>query len=157
MSRLKIGLIGGGAIAQIQYLPILTARQHEFEIGGIADLSQDLLDALGERYRIPAGRLFRDYRELLRSDVAAVVVCSSGSHAAPSIAAAGAGKHVLVEKPMCTTVAEAEAMVAAAATAGTILMVAYMKRYDPAYRYAKARIDEMTDVRFIQVNHLHPD
>ena len=58
---------------------------------------------------------------------------------------------------MCTTVAEAEAMVAAAEKAGTVLMVAYMKRYDPAYRYAQARVREMSDVRFIQVNHLHPD
>lgn len=157
MSRLNIGLIGGGAIAQIQYLPILSARPEEFEIGGVADLSAELLAALGERYRIPADRLFQDYRDLLHSGLDAVVVCSSGSHAGPSIAAAEAGKHVLVEKPMCTTVAEAEAMAAAAERAGTILMVAYMKRYDPAYRYAKARIAEMTDVRFVQVNHLHPD
>lgn len=156
-SKLRIGLIGGGAIAQIQYLPILSARGDEFEIGGIADLSQDLLDALGERYHIPSDRLFRDYRDLLQSDIDAVVVCSSGSHAAPSIAAAEAGKHVLVEKPMCTTVDEAKQMVAAADAADTLLMVAYMKRYDPAYRYAKARVGEMTDTRFIQVNHLHPD
>src|SRR5262249_4822718 len=92
-----------------------------------------------------------------RSDVDAVIVCPSGSHAAASIAAAEAGKHVLVEKPMCTTVAEAEVMVAAAEQAGTVLMVAYMKRYDPAYRYAQARVQAMSDVRFIQVNHLHPD
>ena len=158
MSRkLKIGLIGGGAIAQIQYLPILSARSDAFEIGGVADLSRELLDVLGKEYRIPSERLFVDYRDLVQSDIDAVVVCSSGSHAAPSIAAAEAGKHVLVEKPMCTTVAEAERMVAAAKQAGTLLMVAYMKRYDPAYRYAKARIDAMSDVRFIQVNHLHPD
>lgn len=156
-SKLKIGLIGGGAIAQIQYLPILSARREEFEIGGVSDLSQSLLDALGERYHIPADRLFRDYRDLLQTDIDAVVVCSSGSHAAPSIAAAEAGKHVLVEKPMCTTVDEANQMVAAADAAGTVLMVAYMKRYDPAYRYAKARVREMFDTRFIQVNHLHPD
>jgi predicted dehydrogenase len=157
MARLKIGLIGGGAIAQIQYLPILAARPDELEIGGVADLSPSLLAALGEQYRIPADRLFLDYRDLVQSDLDAVVVCSSGSHAAPAIAAAEAGKHVLVEKPMCTTVAEGEAMVAAAEAAGTLLMVAYMKRYDPAYRYAQARIEQMTDLRFIQVNHLHPD
>jgi predicted dehydrogenase len=156
-SRLKIGLIGGGAIAQIQYLPILSARPDEFEIGGVADLSRDLLNALGERYHIPQERLFQDYRDLVQSDIDAVVVCSSGSHAPPTIAAAEAGKHVLVEKPMCTTVEEANQMVAAADAAGVVLMVAYMKRYDPAYRYAKARISEMDDVRFIQVNHLHPD
>jgi predicted dehydrogenase len=64
---------------------------------------------------------------------------------------------VLVEKPMCTTVREAEAMVAAAERAGVLLMVAYMKRHEPAYHFAQARVRDMTDVRFIQVNHLHPD
>ena len=48
-------------------------------------------------------------------------------------------------------------MVAAADKAGVVLMVAYMKRHDPAYRYAQARVREMADVRFVQVNHLHPD
>jgi predicted dehydrogenase len=58
---------------------------------------------------------------------------------------------------MCTTVREAEAMVAAAERAGVILMVAYMKRHEPAYNFAQQRVAEMQDVRFIQVNHLHPD
>ena len=48
-------------------------------------------------------------------------------------------------------------MVAAADQAGVILMVAYMKRHEPAYQFAAARVREMSDVRFVQVNHLHPD
>jgi predicted dehydrogenase len=157
VKRLKVGIIGCGAIAQIQHLPHLRELGGEFEIAGLCDLSPGLLAALGREYGVPRERQFLDYEALVRSDVEAVIVCPTGSHAAPSIAAARAGKHVLVEKPMCTTVAEAEAMVAAAARAGTVLMVAYMKRYDPAYRYAQARVREMADVRFIQVNHLHPD
>ncbi len=58
---------------------------------------------------------------------------------------------------MCTTSREAEAVVAAAERAGVIQMVAYMKRHEPAYRFAQQRVAEMSDVRFIQVNHLHPD
>jgi predicted dehydrogenase len=157
MRRLRIGMIGCGAIAQIQHLPHLRELDDAFEIAGLCDLSPKLLDVLGDEYGVPPERRFRDYRDLVRSDVEAVIVCPSGSHAAPSIAAARAGKHVLVEKPMCTTVAVAEAMVAAAEKAGTILMVAYMKRHEPAYQYAQARVREMSDVRFIQVNHLHPD
>lgn len=157
MTRLKVGVIGGGAIAQIQHLPILRERADEFEIGGLADLSQKLLDTVGDEYQIPSDRRFRDYHDLVQSDVDAIIVCPSVSHAAPSIAAAQSGKHVLVEKPMCTTVDEARKMVEAAEAANTTLMVAYMKRYDPAYIYAQARIREMTDIRFVQVNHLHPD
>jgi predicted dehydrogenase len=157
VARLKIGIIGCGAIAQIQHLPHLRELNDVFEIGGIADLSPQLLDVVGGEYGVPPERRFLDYREMVRSDIDGVIVCPSGSHAAPSIAAAEAGKHVLVEKPMCTNVAEAKAMVAAADKAGTILMVAYMKRHEPAYQFAQARVQEMSDVRFIQVNHLHPD
>jgi predicted dehydrogenase len=157
VARLKIGIIGCGAIAQIQHLPHLRELDDEFEIGGLADLSPKLLEVVGEEYGVPPERRFLDYREMVRSDIDGVIVCPSGSHAAPSIAASEAGKHVLVEKPMCTTVAEAEAMVAAADKAGTILMVAYMKRHEPAYQFAQERVREMSDVRFIQINHLHPD
>lgn len=157
MRRLRIGIIGCGAIAQIQHLPHLRELSDEFEIAGLCDLSPKLLAVLGEEYGVPRERRFLDYRDLLHSDLEAAIVCPSGSHAAPSIAAAEAGKHVLVEKPMCTTVAEAEAMATAAEKAGTVLMVAYMKRHEPAYQYAQARVREMSDVRFIQVNHLHPD
>jgi predicted dehydrogenase len=157
VARLKVGVIGCGAIAQIQHLPHLRELADDFEIGGLSDLSPGVLAAVGAEYGVPPARRFADYRDLVQSDVAAVIVCSSGSHAAPTIAAAAAGKHVLVEKPMCTTVEEAEAMAAAADKAGVVLMVAYMKQHEPAYHYARARIWSMADVRFVQVNHLHPD
>jgi predicted dehydrogenase len=157
MARLKIGVIGCGAIAQIQHLPHLRELDDQFEIGGLADLSPKLLDVVGAEYGVPRERRYLDYRELVRSDIDGVIVCPSGSHAPPSIAAAEAGKHVFVEKPMCTTVGEAEAIVAAAERAGVLLIVGYMKRHEPAYRFARQRVAEMSDVRFIQVNHLHPD
>jgi predicted dehydrogenase len=152
-----MGIIGCGAIAQIQHLPHLRELEDQFEIAGLCDLSPGLLDALGREYDVPKERQFTDYRDLVQSDIDAVIVCPSGSHAPPSIAAAEAGKHVLVEKPMCTTVREAEAMADAADKSGVILMVAYMKRHDPAYQFAQAKVAAMSDVRFIQVNHLHPD
>jgi len=157
VARLKIGVIGCGAIAQIQHLPHLRELDDEFAIGGLADLSPKLLEVVGEEYRVPSERRFLDYHDLLHSDIDGVIVCPSSSHAGPSIAAAEAGKHILVEKPMCTTVGEAEAMVAAADRAGVILMVAYMKRHEPAYQFARARVSAMTDVRFVQVTHLNPD
>ena len=97
---LKIGIIGCGAIAQIQHLPHLRELDAEFEIGGLADLSPKLLEAVGNDYGVPPERRFLDYHDLVRSDIDGVIVCPSGSHAAPAIAAAQAGKHILVEKPM---------------------------------------------------------
>ena len=157
VTKLKVGVIGCGVIAQAQHLPNLRGLHGEFEIGGIADISRSVLQKVGDDYQIPPDRRFTDYRDLLQTDIDAVVACTSGTHAPQTIAAAEAGKHVLVEKPACVTVREGEAMVEAADRAGVVLMVGYMKRHDPAYRYAQARVARMSDVRFIQVNHLHPD
>lgn len=157
MTRIRVGVVGCGAIAQIQHLPHLHELRDEFELVALSDLSPALLQAVGEEFRVPPERRYPDYRDMVASDIDAVIVCSSGSHAGPCIAAAQAGKHVLVEKPMCTTVREAREIVAAAEATGVVLMVAYMKQYEPAYQYARERVREMSDVRFIQVNHLHPD
>src|SRR5215469_1680185 len=132
MKRLMIGVIGCGAIAQIQHLPHLRELDDQFAIGGLSDLSPKLLEYVGDLYGVPAERRFVDYHDLVRSDIDAVIVCPSGSHAPPSIVAAEAAKHVMVEKPMCTTAREAQAMVEAADQAGVLLMVAYMKRHEPA-------------------------
>src|SRR6266849_1444111 len=157
MSRLRVGLIGCGAIAQIQHLPHLRMRDDIFEIRALCDLSAQLLDALGESHGVPPERRFLDYRRMVESDVDAVIVCPAGSHAPPTIAAARTGKHVFVEKPMCYTEDEAKAMVAAANENNVILQVGYMKRHDPGYAYGRARVREMSDLRFVQVNHLHPN
>ena len=157
MRRLKMGIIGCGAIAQIQHLPHLRLRDDLFEVSALCDLSPALLEALGTAHGVPPERRFLDYRHMVEADVDAVIVCPAGSHAPPTIAAARAGKHVFVEKPMCYHVWEAKAMVAAAQESGVVLQVGYMKRHDPGYLYGRQRVREMADVRFVQVNHLHPN
>src|SRR5260370_682610 len=72
------------------------------------------------------------------------------------LAAAKAGKHVLVEKPMCFTLREADEIIAAVKKAKIKLMVAYMKRYDPGYRYAQKAVKQMKGIRYVQINTLHP-
>lgn len=158
MDKLKIGVIGCGAIGQIQYLPLIRDLRDYYEIGGISDLSAGIMANLGNDYDIASDWQFPDYRDLLVSDIDCVVVCNTTSyHAEVSIAAAVAGKHLLIEKPMCTTVEEAEAIAAAVDQFGVTAMVGYMKQHDPAFIYAKQRVGEMDDIRFVQVNHLHPD
>ena len=157
MTRLRVGILGCGAIAQIQYLPLLRELRDRFEIAALSDLSRNVMRALGAEYGVPAERQHVDVEEMIAGDIDAVIVCHSGPHAGPSIAAARAGKHVLVEKPMCVTRAEGEAMVAAADAAGVVMMVAYMKRHDPAYRYAAERVAAMSEIQLVQVNHFHPD
>ena len=87
MSRLKVGVIGCGAIAQVQHLPHMRELAELFEIRALCDLSRKLLAAVGEEYDVPPERRFTDYNAMLTSDVEAVIVCPSASHAEPSIAA----------------------------------------------------------------------
>ena len=80
--------------------------------------------------------------EVAASDVDAVTVATPDHlHAAPVLALLGAGKHVLVEKPLATTVAEAQAMVDAAERAGRSLMVDFHARWHPLYMGAKGYVE----------------
>jgi predicted dehydrogenase len=101
-----------------------------------------------------------DWRRLLeRDDVDLVDICTPGdSHAEIAIAALRAGKHVLCEKPLANTLAEAEAMVAAAASArpGVKAMVGFNYRRVPAARFARELIDSgrLGTVRHVRATYL---
>jgi predicted dehydrogenase len=154
MARLKMGVIGCGAIAQIMHLPYLRQLDKLYEIYALCDASAKVLDAVGEQYHVK--RLHTSHPDLLAEGVDAVLVLTPGSHAAPALAALKAGVHVLVEKPMCFTLREADQMIDAAEQSRRTLMVGYMKRYDPGYRYAQAALPDLGDLSYIQINTLHP-
>lgn len=153
---LKVGVIGCGGIAQMMHLPFLRSLPGFFRITAISDLSPALLNAIGEVYNVPAEKQFTDYQDLVKEDLDAVFVLTGGTHAPQVLAAIEAGKHVLVEKPLCFTLREADLIAQAAARTGVKVMVAYMKRYDPGYRTAQQLLAGMQDVRYVQINTLHP-
>ena len=154
MSRLRVGVIGCGTIAQIMHLPYLRQLSDLYEIGALCDVSPQVLDAMGEYYGVE--RRYTDYHELLMLDLDAVLLLLSGSHAPPALAALKSGKHVLVEKPLCFTLAEADQLIEAAEASRRTLMVGYMKRYDPGYRHAQSLLPRLGELRYIQINVLHP-
>ena len=86
---------------------------------------------------------FADYQSVLeRSDVHGVVIATpTAFHREIAVAAARAGKHVLCEKPMAMNVAECDAIIAAAGSAGIVLQIGFMRRYSESFVQAKARID----------------
>ncbi|TMR16288.1 Gfo/Idh/MocA family oxidoreductase [Nonomuraea turkmeniaca] len=99
-----------------------------------------------------------DWRELVkRDDVQIVDICTPGdSHAEIAIAALEAGKHVICEKPLANTVAEAEAMVRAAATASGKSMVAFNYRRVPAVALARRFVEEgrLGEIRHVRAQYL---
>lgn len=156
MKRLRVGVIGCGGIAQMMHLPYLHSLPELFEIAALGDLSPGVLERMGDKYKVPANRRFTDYRELVAQDLDAVLVLTGGNHHPHTLAALRAGEHVFVEKPLCYTVGEADEAIDAARQARRKLMVGYMKRFDPGYRYAQQQVRAARDVRYVQINTLHP-
>jgi predicted dehydrogenase len=147
--RLRVGVIGTGLIARLMHLHYLTEMRDLFEVTAVCDLVADSASTCAERYGIE--RVHTDWQDLIGEPLDAVFVLTSGSHAPMAIAAAKAGQHVFVEKPMCFSTTEGEAMVAATDAAGVTLMVGYPKRYDPAYARFVAEASSARDVRLLQV------
>lgn len=154
MRRVKIGVIGCGAIAQVHHMPNLKELQDEFEVTAVCDVSAGAAGYVANRFHVP--RHFTDYRDLLASDVEAVLLCHSDPKKDVAVAAFDAGKHVFVEKPVCFSLQESDEMIAACKRSGKVGQAGYMKVYDPAFALAKREAAGM-DVRFVQINHLHPD
>lgn len=131
-ARTRVGVIGCGLVAQVMHLPYLRELHEDFEVAALCDLSPAALEAAGRL--CPDARRLADWQQLLAGGgIDAVLVLTPGSHAPIAVAAAEAGLHVFVEKPMCLSVEEGLGMIEAAERAGVWLMVGYMKRYDPAY------------------------
>ena len=155
MSRVRIGVIGCGAIAQVHHLPNLTALHREFEVPIVCDLSHGAAAAVAKRFHVP--QFVTDYTELLTTDVDAVLLCHGDPKTEVALAAFEAGKHVFIEKPVCFSLQEMDAMLAAQRKAGTVAQAGYMKVHDPAFQFAKREVDTMDSYRFVQINHLHPN
>ena len=147
--RLRVGVVGAGVIAQVMHLHYLDELAESYAVAAVCDVVAENARACAERYGVPA--VFTDWREMLREPLDAVLVLTSGSHAPIAVAAARAGRHVLVEKPMCFSVAEGQAMREAAEQAEVTLMVAYPKRYDPAYTRFQKEAGELAEPRLLRV------
>jgi predicted dehydrogenase len=134
------------------HLPYLSELSDQFEIAALCDLSESLAAACAERYGV--GQVHTRWQDLLSEELDAVMILTSGDHAPIAIAAAEAGRHVFVEKPMALSSNDGARMIEAAQSAGVRLMVGTMKRYDPAYERLLELVGEVRDLRFVRVTTL---
>lgn len=123
----KIAIIGVGNIAETHINAYL--KNPNAELYAFCDINEKRLKAMGEKYGVE--RLYTNKDEMLKDpDIDAVSVCTWNSEHAPcTIAALNAGKHVLCEKPMATSVEEAKAMKEAAEKNGKLLMIGFVRRF----------------------------
>ena len=155
MAPVRIGVVGCGHIAQVQHLPNLLELEEEFEVAAVCDISPSAAEYVARRFKVP--RHLSDIGDLMAADIDAVLLCHSDPKTGAALQAFEAGKHVLIEKPVCASLQEADAMIAAAEKSGKVGQAAYMKIYDPGFLMAKREIDAMDGFDFVQINHLHPN
>jgi hypothetical protein len=149
--RLRVGVVGGGLIAQAMHIPNLFQLDELFELAALAEPAEAVRERLAARYRIPAA--YTEHRRLLEEELDAVVVCSpSATHVGVVLDALEAGLHVFVEKPLCITIADADAICNARDAAGKTVQVGYMKRFDPAYERLLAELPSDAELlRYVRV------
>lgn len=136
---IRVGIAGCGKIAQVRHLPEYAAHP-DAQIRGLYDLNQDRTRALAQQYQAKA---YASFEEMLADpELDAVSICAANaSHASMSVAALKAGKHVLCEKPMATSLADCEEMVRAARENGKELMIGQNQCLAAAHVKAKELLD----------------
>ena len=155
MERLRAGVIGVGAIAQMMHLPYLRELDDRFQIAALCDVDTVALQEVGRQYGVD--RLFTAVDELLAEPLDAVFILTSGDHAPVTTAALERGLHVFVEKPLAYTLRETDEVIAAAERAQRMLMVGMMKQYDPGYQRGAELVRTLRDLRYVEATTLQPD
>ncbi len=148
--QLRVGLIGFGHWGP-HYARILAGTMGSARLAACAEPAAARLAAFERQY--PAARAYADYTRLLRDgDVDAVIVATpTSTHREVVERCLKAGVHVLVEKPLASTVADAEALAALEKDSGRVLMVGHTFLFNSAVRAIKGYIDEglLGDIRYL--------
>ncbi len=141
MSKLQLGYVGCGFMAQNVHLPNFT-RTELCDVQGLVEVRPDLGTKVQARFGIP--HLYTDHRDMARTDAYDAFAVSAGFVTQGQIARdlLRTGRPVFMEKPMAVTVRQAAEIVEAAQTPGARLMVGYMRRYDAGNQLVKARLKE---------------
>ena len=138
---LKVGLIGTGSIANL-HVPAFTRFPNQVQLTALCDIREEAVQRFARNTR--AAAVYTDAARMLReADIEAVDICTiHDQHAPLAIAAAEAGKHVLLEKPMATSMKACRDILAATDKAGVTFMVAQQLRHLPSYAAVRQLIRE---------------
>ncbi len=139
MNRLRMGVIGLGWFGEIHCETI--AGIPNIELAALCTRKPERLSQQAAKFGVQ--KTYADYRDMLADpEIDAVsIVTMWDQHSEPAIAALQAGKHVFLEKPMASTVADCNLIIAASKSARGILQIGHICRFNPRYRMAKQSID----------------
>jgi len=132
----RIGIIGCGGIANGKHMPSLK-KLDNVEMVAFCDIIEERAKEAAEKYGVEGAKVYVDYNEMLKNEALDVVhVCTPNNvHAPATIAALEADCHVMCEKPMAKTVAEAQAMLDAQKRTGKKLTIGYQNRFTAENTY----------------------
>ena len=141
MTDIKMGVLGCGSIAEIAHFPSIS-RCPEAKLTAVCDIDGDVAQAAAEKWG--AEQSFTDYRDMFaKAKLDAVVIATpNNGHRNQAVAAARAGIHVVVEKPLAVTNVEAWDIVKACREAGVKLMVGCDRRFWTHNQWARKLIEE---------------
>ncbi len=138
-SRLRYCIVGLGRISMDHFMPACKMSQKSVVTAFVSG-HRDKAEKLAGSYNVPAKNIYsyENYDEIANNkEIDAVYIALPNSmHAEYTIRAANAGKHVLCEKPMATSVKDSQAMVESCKAAGRKLMIAYRCQYEPVNLHA---------------------
>ncbi len=132
LNPIGFAILGPGSVADYHHQAITANVDLGAQLVAVGHYNPDRFAEIGTRFGVPC---LNQATLLARPDVDVVCICTpSGQHAAQTIAAAEAGKHVLVEKPMALSLAEAEAMIEACRRTEVELGVVLQRRAEPIFK-----------------------
>jgi UDP-N-acetylglucosamine 3-dehydrogenase len=139
MERVKVGIIGVG-LWGVNHIEAYRGLPHA-DVVAVADPVPGRAEAAAKKFNIP--HWFENFQELcaLQEIDAVSIVSPESEHLMPVEAAAAAGKHILLEKPIAYSVSDAERMISAARQAGVILMPGHLLRFETRYALIKEALD----------------
>ncbi|MDA8437857.1 MAG: Gfo/Idh/MocA family oxidoreductase [Propionibacterium sp.] len=142
--KLRVGVIGLGFIARNKHLPGLASVSDRADIVAFCDFEQDLCDKYLDKYGTGDSYTTNDWHEVVNDPTIDVIhVCTwNVSHMEITCAALEAGKHVMCEKPMAITGAEARTMLETAKRTGRKLTIGYQNRFRDDAQFVRQSIDE---------------
>jgi predicted dehydrogenase len=140
------GLGGGRGVQPYSHAAAVDRLPLDVDLVAVCDLSQPLIDQFTERWgqRWPNLRSYTDFRQMLDQEQIDILMVATpdDKHAFIVVEAAGRGvPAILCEKPLATTLADADAMIAAVEQSGTLLSIEHTRRWDPFFHRAKELID----------------
>lgn len=146
MDKVRVGIIGVGYLG-MQHARIISYLE-EAELEAVADIDFKRALEIGNRHGV---KYYQNYEDMLDEIDAGIVSTPTSEHFQISMSLLKNGKHVLVEKPITETIAQAEQLVDLAKKNGLILQVGHLERFNPAVEAVETMISEP---KFIEVQRL---